>query len=82
MVEGFGYDGREYKVSGQEVGWRRGHAAQGAACFCQRVTGERAWESRGGVVQIKGDVSSRGCATRKQCKVTSFTQRSVSSMRR
>lgn len=64
-AEGFGYRGREYKVSGQEVGWRRGHAARGAACRCQGATGERAREWRGGVAQRKADVSPRGCATRK-----------------
>lgn len=55
---------------------------RGAACCCQRVTGERAREQRGAAAQIKGDVSVRGCAAREQCKVTAFTHRSVSSMRR
>lgn len=37
---------------------------------CQRVTGERAWELKRGVTQIKDNMSLRGCTKKKkQCKV-------------
>lgn len=37
---------------------------------CQKVTGERAWELKRGVTQIKDNMSLRGCTEKKkQCKV-------------
>lgn len=32
----------------------------------QMVTGERAWELKGGVTQIKGNMSLRGCTGKKR----------------
>lgn len=32
---------------------------------CQRVTGERAWELKRGVTQIKDNMSLRGCTKKK-----------------
>lgn len=49
---------------------------------CQRVTGERAWELKRGVTQIKDNMSLRGCTEKKNnvrswslCSKNCFSQR-------
>lgn len=40
---------------------------------CQRVTGERAWELKRGVTQIKDNMSLRGCTKKKKNNVRSWS---------
>ena len=66
-LEGFGYEGREYKVSRKKGMERSFHPK---SC----VTGERAWELRRAVTQVKNNMS--------QCKVRTSAPRTTSSVRK